>query len=103
MEKEFYRGRLENKHRLKVLVPEQPDRELVHDVIYEELIQGEIKERSREKYLAVISSLINQGAKGIVLGCTEIGLLVRREDVSIPIFDTMEIHARAAVRESLVD
>lgn len=101
MEKEFYRGRLEKRHHLKVLIPDQLDREMVHQVIYSELVRGEIKKNSRDAYLKIIKSLIDEGAEGIILGCTEIGLLVKQDDISIPVFDTMEIHARAAVEASL--
>ncbi len=101
MEKEFYRGRLENRHQLRVLIPREVERERVHTVIYDELVQGRIAERSRAAYLEVIRNLVRDGAEGIVLGCTEIGLLVKQEDVSVPIFDTMEIHARAAVQVAL--
>ena len=101
MEKDFYRGRLEKEHKLQVLIPDQPGREQVHRVIYEELVQGEITDNSRGKYLAVIKSLVSEGAQGIILGCTEIGLLVKQSDVSVPVFDTMEIHALAAVEAAL--
>ena len=101
MEKEFYRGRLEAAHGLRVLIPEEEDRELVHRIIYEELVQGKIIQKSREGYLEVIRSLIDGGAEGVILGCTEIGLLVKKEDVPLPIFDTMEIHALAAVDAAL--
>ena len=101
MEKEFYRGRLEKAHKLRVFVPDQSGRELVHNVIYEELVQGMIKDDSRQRYKEVIQNLVKDGAEGIVLGCTEIGLLVKKEDVSVPIFDTMEIHALAAVDAAL--
>ncbi len=70
---------------------------MIHQVIYDELVQGKINSESREVYLDVINSLINQGAEGIILGCTEIGLLVKQEDISVTVFDTMEIHATAAV------
>lgn len=101
MEKEFYRGRLEKKHQLKVCVPDQAGREFVHNVIYDELVQGLIKDDSRQGYREVIQKLVEDGAEGIVLGCTEIGLLVKKEDVSVPVFDTMEIHALAAVDAAL--
>ena len=101
MEKEFYRGRLEEAHKLKVFVPHQSGRELVHNVIYDELVQGMINDDSRQRYKKVIQNLVKDGAEGIVLGCTEIGLLVKKEDVSVPIFDTMEIHALAAVDAAL--
>ncbi|RLD03886.1 MAG: aspartate racemase [Chloroflexota bacterium] len=101
MEKDFYRGRLEKKHQLRVIVPDQAGRDLVHNVIYDELVQGLIKEPSRRGYLEVIQNLVKEGAEGIVLGCTEIGLLIKGEDVQVPVFDTMEIHARAAVDAAL--
>jgi len=101
MEEDFYRGRLEKLHKLKVVVPDQSGRELVHNVIYDELVQGVIKDPSRQGYKEVIQDLVKEGAEGIVLGCTEIGLLVKKEDVSVPIFDTMEIHALAAVDAAL--
>jgi len=97
MEEEFYKGRLENLHQLQVIVPDKEQRDLIHDVIYQELVQGQILDGSRTAYLEVIKSLIERGAEGIILGCTEIGLLVTQEDISIPVFDTMEIHALAAV------
>ncbi len=101
MEKEFYRGRLETKHQLRVVVPDEAGRDLVHNVIYNELVQGQIKENSRRNYQEVIKRLVKNGAEGIVLGCTEIGLLVKKEDVAVPVFDTMEIHALAAVDAAL--
>jgi len=101
MEKEFYRGRLEELHQLKVLVPDREKREQVHRVIYDELVQGKITDDSRGIYREVIDALVAGGAQGIVLGCTEIGLLVKQEDVTVPIFDTMEIHALAAVDAAL--
>jgi len=101
MEKEFYRGRLEELHQLKILVPDKEKRDQVHRVIYEELVQGMITDGSREIYREVIDTLVAGGAQGIVFGCTEIGLLVKQEDVPIPVFDTMEIHALAAVDAAL--
>jgi aspartate racemase len=101
MEKDFYRGRLESKHQLQVLVPESNHRSLVHQIIFDELVLGQIRDESRLKYQEVIQSLEQAGAEGIILGCTEIGMLVHQEDWEIPIFDTMEIHALAAVEEAL--
>ena len=101
MEKEFYRGRLEDIHQLKVLIPDREKRELVHRVIYDELVKGMITDSSRQIYREVIETLVAGGAQGIVLGCTEIGLLVKQEDVPVPVFDTMEIHALAAVDAAL--
>jgi aspartate racemase len=101
MEGDFYRGRLVEKHDLEVLIPEVDDREIVHRVIYDELVLGEIKSESRKQYKNIIEKLIAAGAQGIILGCTEIGLLVKDEDSSVPIFDTTYIHAVAAVEMAL--
>jgi aspartate racemase len=97
MEGEFYRGKLEKDHGLKVLIPDDKGRESVHRIIYDELVKGVIREESRKAYLDVIADLETRGAEGVILGCTEIPLLVKQEDVSIPIFDTTTIHAQAAV------
>ena len=101
MEKDFYRGRLEDEHGLAVLIPVEEDRKTVHEVIYQELVLGEIRERSRERYLEIIQRLADRGAEGIILGCTEIGLLVKQEDVQLPVFDTAQIHAWIAVQAAL--
>jgi aspartate racemase len=101
MEKDFYRGRLEKMFGLKVLVPDQEGRELVHRVIYDELVLGLIRQESRTAYRQVIQSLVDRGAQGIILGCTEIGLLIKQADLAVPLFDTTEIHARAAVEAAL--
>ena len=97
MEGDFYRGRLAEKFGLQVLIPEGIDRETVHRVIYDELVKGEIRAESRQEFLKIINNLQSQGAQGIILGCTEIPLLVRQTDVVIPIFDTTRLHAEAAV------
>jgi len=101
MEEEFYKGRLEKKHGLTVLVPDAPGRELVHRVIYDELVVGELKQESKKAFLRIINGLIAQGTQGIVLGCTEIGLLIKDEDCTVPLFDTTRLHALAAVDEAL--
>ncbi len=101
MEEDFYRGRLTSRHGLEVLVPPEEDREIIHRVIYDELVVGVIKESSRREYIRIMEELIAQGAEGIILGCTEIGLLVKDGDVSVPLFDTTRIHAEAAVDEAL--
>lgn len=101
MEKDFYRGRLEAIHGLQVVIPDEAGRDLVHQVIYQELVQGMIHKESREGYLEVIDNLVESGAEGIILGCTEIGLLIKEDDLFLPIFDTMEIHALAAVEAAL--
>lgn len=100
MEEEFYRGRLEE-HGLTVLVPDEGGRSLVDQVIFDELVMGEINPESKRGYLGVIDALAEEGAEGIILGCTEIGLLVKAEDVDLPVFDTTMIHARAAVESAL--
>jgi aspartate racemase len=101
MEEDFYRGRLVEKHGLEVLIPEAEEREIVHGVIYDELVLGEIKSKSREQYKQIIEKLIVAGAQGIILGCTEISLLVKDEDSRVPLFDTTYIHAVAAVEMAL--
>ena len=97
MEEPFYRERLTEHHGLDVLIPEDEDRTEVHRVIYEELVAGQIVESSREAYRGVIERLVEAGAQGIILGCTEIALLVSQSDSAVPLFDTTELHARAAV------
>jgi aspartate racemase len=97
MEEEFYRGRLESRHGLEVLVPERDDRDLVHRVIYEELCLGVVSEESRAGYREVIRRLAARGAGGVVLGCTEIAMLVSQSDSPVPVFDTTRLHAAAAV------
>ncbi len=101
MEQEFYLGRLRDKHGLTVVVPEASDRELVHSVIYTELCRGEIRPQSRAAYAAVIDRLAAMGAEAVILGCTEIGLLIRPADTELPLFDTTRIHAEAAVERAL--
>jgi aspartate racemase len=97
MEGDFYRGRLQNEHDLQVLIPEETGRQAVHRIIYDELVQGGIREESRKIYLEEIAALQVRGAQGVILGCTEIPLLIRQTDVNIPVFDTTTIHAEAAV------
>ena len=97
MEQDFYKGRLTSKHGLEVLVPDDADRKTVHDIIYQELVAGEVRDASREKYRAVIHRLVERGAEAIILGCTEIMLLVRQQDSPVPVFDTTRLHAEAAV------
>jgi len=101
MEGDFYRGKLERDHGLSVLIPDDAGREAVHRVIYDELIHGVIREESRKIYRDVISSLAADGAQGVIMGCTEIPLLVRQADVTIPVFDTTTLHAQAAVEWAL--
>lgn len=101
MEQDFYVGRLRGRHGLGVLLPDERDRRVVHDVIYDELCLGVIKNSSRRAYRDVITSLVERGAEGVLLGCTEIGLLVGRDDASVPVFDTTRLHARRAVELAL--
>jgi aspartate racemase len=101
MEEPFYRGRLLSGHGLEVIVPGEAERETVHRVIYDELCQGIIRPESRDAYNSVIQSLAEQGAEAVILGCTEIGLLVRQEDSPVPLFDTTRLHAEAAVAYAL--
>jgi aspartate racemase len=101
MEEEFYRGRLQARHGLEVLVPPEEDREMVHRVIYEELCRGRVSADSRSEYRRVIADLVERKAAGVILGCTEIGLLLRPEDAAVPLFDTAEIHAEEAARRAL--
>lgn len=97
MEGDFYKGRLTQKHGLEVLVPGPQDRDIVHRVIYEELVGGRTELSSRRQFAAIIERLVGEDAEGIILGCTEIGLLVKDEDSPVPLFDTTRIHAEAAV------
>jgi aspartate racemase len=101
MEQPFYRERLENRHGIQVLVPDEADRLLVHRVIYEELCLGTVREESRQAYREVIARLVAQGAQAVILGCTEIGLLVGDADAAVPLFDTTLLHARAAADQAL--
>lgn len=97
MEQEFYKGRLESKYGLEVYIPDQNDREIVHDVIYNELCLGQIKEKSRDEYLRIIEKLASKGAEAVILGCTEIALLVKQDQTAVPLFDTTKLHAESAV------
>lgn len=103
MEGDFYKKILKEKFNVDVVIPNEVDRQVVHEVIYNELCKGIISESSKEKYKKVIERLALNGAQGIVLGCTEIPLLIKKEDVNIPIFDTTTIHAISAVEFSLND
>lgn len=101
MEQPFYRQHLEDRHGIQVLVPDEPDRAEVHRVIYEELCRGVVSEASRQAYRQVISRLVARGAQAVILGCTEIGLLVRADDAEVPLFDTCVLHAQAAAERAL--
>ena len=97
MEQDFYKGRLSRRHGLDVIVPEAGDRAAVHRVIYEELVRGRIEQGGRDALHAVIARLVDRGAEAVILGCTELMLLVRAEGSAVPLFDTTRIHAEAAV------
>lgn len=101
MEQDFYRGRLEVQHGLKVVIPNAADRDVVHRVIYDELCLGITQDASRAAYRDIIGRLVAQGAQGIILGCTEIGLLVGPADAPVPLFDTTALHAASAVELAL--
>jgi aspartate racemase len=103
MEQAFYKGRLVSNFGLDVLIPEDADRKTVHEIIYTELVAGEVNEISRERYRQVIRRLVERGAQAIILGCTEIMLLISQDDSPVPLFDTTELHALAAVDMALAD
>jgi len=101
MEEDFYKGRLQEKYGLEVIIPDEEERQVIHQILYDELCLGEIKKLSKDKFKKIIGHLVAKGAEGIILGCTEIPLLVDQEDYDIPLFDTTRIHAKAAVEYAL--
>lgn len=101
MEQDFYRGRLAEQHALNVMIPEEQDRALIHQVIYQELCLGVINPDSKKRYLEIINRLVQKGVEGIILGCTEIELLVQPDDTTVDLFPTTRIHAEAAVKQAL--
>ncbi len=101
MEQDFYKGRIAEGFGIEVLVPDAAQRDLVHEVIYHELCLGQVKENSRQRYLEIIESLREQGAEAVILGCTEIALLVQQSDTAVPLYDTTAIHAEEAVKWAL--
>jgi aspartate racemase len=101
MEQAFYRNRLQQDHGINVLVPDAADREAVHRIIYEELCLGQVEDASREIFRVVMARLVAKGAQAVILGCTEISLLVAASDAAVPLFDTTAIHARAAAELAL--
>ena len=103
MEQDFYIGRLEEHFGIEVVVPDRAERDIVHRVIFEELCQGRIEEGSRQRYLAIIDSLYVQGAQAVILGCTEIAMLVSQQDTAVPLYDTTALHAQKAVAWALTD
>ena len=103
MEQDFYRGRLMERHGLTVRIPDPADRAMTHRIIYEELCRGEVREDSRTGYRQIMQRLVDAGAEGIILGCTEIALLVGPADAPVPLFDTTRLHARAVAQWALDD
>ncbi len=103
MEDDFYKGRLRRKHGIDVIIPDKEGRQVVHDIIYEELCLGIIKQSSKEKIKKILEDLVSRGAEGIILGCTELPLLIKQEDCEVPILDTTRIHAEAAVKYAISD
>lgn len=101
MEQDFYRGRLTEKYGLTVLIPNEADRQIVHRVIYDELVLGQVRDESRNEYLRIIDDLNARGAEGVIEGCTEIVMLVQQAHTHVPLFDTTAIHAQAAVDMAL--
>lgn len=101
MEDTFYKGRLESDYQIKVETPDAPDRDLIHRVIYEELCQGVVSDTSRRAFLKVIDKFASQGVQGVILGCTEIAMLVSSRDTDVPLYDTARIHTDAAVAMAL--
>lgn len=97
MEQDFYKSRLTEKFGIDVLVPNSDDRTIVHEVIYDELCLGTINPDSKEQYLSIVDNLHAQGAQAVILGCTEIALLINQNDTAVPLYDTTEIHAKSAV------
>ncbi len=97
MEEDFYTSRLSNTYGLNVKIPDAGARQAIHRIIYDELVVGKVRPQSKARYVGIIENLVRQGAEGVILGCTEIGLLVHAEDSPVPLFDTTRIHAEAAV------
>lgn len=101
MEQDFYKDRLQNKYHFKVIIPNQRERAAIHRILYSELCLGKIRKLSRDQFRRIIGRLVARGAEGVILGCTEIPLIVDKHDYRIPIFDTTELHAKAAVEYAL--
>lgn len=102
MQEGFYKGRLSEVYGLTVLTPPEHDRQIVHDIIYKELVLGQVKDSSRAEYLRIIRDLQRRGAEGVIEGCTEIVLLVQQQHTDVPLFDTTAIHAEEAVLQALL-
>ncbi|WP_066452409.1 aspartate/glutamate racemase family protein [Halomonas chromatireducens] len=103
MEHDFYKGRITEGFGIEVLVPDEGQRDQVHEVIFHELCLGQVKEASRQRYLEIIESLREKGAEAVILGCTEIALLVQQSHTAVPLYDTAAIHAEEAVKWAIGD
>lgn len=101
MEQEFYKGRLSGQYGIDVVVPDAPDRKLVHDIIYQELCLGRVEQSSKREYIRIVDELTEMGAEGVILGCTEIGMLITQEDTKTALYDTTKIHAAKAVERAI--
>ena len=101
MEKDFYSKILTDKYGVEVIIPKAEDREIVHDCIYKELVRGEISASSKQEFQRIIGDLQEKGAQGVILGCTEIPMLIQQDDVEIPVFDTTSLHVDAALKRAL--
>ncbi len=97
MEQDFYKGHLADKHGINVIIPDETGRTLVHNIIYDELCQGIISPASKQRYLEIVENGLSRDADGIILGCTEVGLLLSQSDFDVPVFDTTELHAKTAM------
>ncbi|WP_394174152.1 aspartate/glutamate racemase family protein [Thalassotalea litorea] len=102
MEQDFYKQHIIEKYAIAMLIPPREDRQVVHDIIYQELVKGEFNSRSKDQYLKIIATLAENGAQSVVLGCTEIGLLIQQQDSPLPLLDTTELHCQAAVEFALM-
>lgn len=103
MQQDFYKGRLTQKFGIEVVTPETQQQQMIHEVIYQELCLGQVKADSKQKYLEVINDLYQQGVQAVILGCTEITLLVQQADTQVPLYDTTAIHAQGAVTAALTE
>lgn len=101
MEGDFYKKRINDKYQIEVIIPKSEERDFIHQAIYQELVNGILKEETREKFKQIIERLKEQGVEGIILGCTEIPLLIKDQDSSIPVFNTTKLHAKKAVKMAL--
>ena len=101
MEQDFYKGRLHHMHSIKVLIPDDAERETIHGILYNELCLGKVKNSSRKVFKGIIERLASRGAEGVILGCTEIPLIVKQVDYQIPLYDTTALHAQAAIALAL--